>query len=168
MKTNFAKRARRKEGKRLSAIRRAQKAAGKPAPKKPDPPYLARWKILQSMGFKDYPTYLLSDLWATIRTKVLVREAYLCQTCGEPANTVHHLGYGRNTLLGNKLTALVAVCGRCHWKIEFWAPGVKRTPIEAQSKTRKMLRLRRIATGRTRKALNALKRSQGQQYQKPK
>lgn len=70
------------------------------------------------MGFKDYKDYLKSELWASIRSKVLAANPN-CFSCGRKATQVHHGKYRKNDLEGRELRSLFAVCGGCHFKAEF-------------------------------------------------
>ena len=81
---------------------------------------------LQWLGFASYREYLGSDLWESIRSKVVNRESTCCK-CGETANQVHHLNYLFQTMNGNDLSGLVPICKSCHYKIEFTLSGKKRT-----------------------------------------
>lgn len=60
-----------------------------------------------------YREYLRSERWHLIREKVLQRERYLCQGCGDArANEVHHSTYVH---VGDEfLFELVALCSACH------------------------------------------------------
>lgn len=60
-----------------------------------------------------YDAYLRSDAWAKKRAKVLKRDNYICQGCGEKkATEVHHLSYDHK--YDELLFELVAVCADCH------------------------------------------------------
>ena len=50
--------------------------------------------------------------WRSIRVRVLRRDRYTCQYCGDPANTVDHVK-PRSHGGGDELTNLVACCVRC-------------------------------------------------------
>jgi 5-methylcytosine-specific restriction endonuclease McrA len=66
---------------------------------------------------EEYERYICSsDNWQAVRTKVMKRDAYLCQGCLENAATdVHHLSYTH--LFDEVMFNLVAVCRDCHKKI---------------------------------------------------
>lgn len=87
--------------------------------------YLSRLVALRSLGFRSYGEYLNSDLWRTIRTKVLRVKGRLCFMCGKPATSVHHNRYHRNDLIGANLSFLFPVCDDCHKHVEFSRHGKK-------------------------------------------
>lgn len=61
----------------------------------------------------EYDAYLASAAWQERREKVLLRDGYRCQACGErDATQVHHLTYAR--VFSEPLFDLVAVCAECH------------------------------------------------------
>lgn len=75
--------------------------------------------VLEAYGFKDYKTYLQSDLWQSIRSKVLKENPFCSCGCGAKANQVHHKSYTEANLLGKSLRGLVAINHDCHYEIEF-------------------------------------------------
>lgn len=81
--------------------------------------YEARDRTLLAMGFSSYREYLASDLWAGIREQVRARCHYRCRMCKGRATQVHHLSYTRPVLEGKDPQQLIALCGRCHKKVEF-------------------------------------------------
>jgi 5-methylcytosine-specific restriction endonuclease McrA len=83
-----------------------------------DDPYAYRNENLRHLGFASYAAYLQSPLWRDIRTRVLERDASVCGCCGKKATQVHHRAYDPQTLRGESLDSLSAVCARCHRKIE--------------------------------------------------
>lgn len=88
-------------------------------------PYLRRNKTLIKIGFSSYKEYLNSDLWKSIRIKVLKLSNFKCKSCKNKANQVHHLSYHKDVLLGLKLESLVSLCEKCHSFIEFGPSGNK-------------------------------------------
>lgn len=72
--------------------------------------------VLAQYGYKDYNAYLRSDLWRTIRAKVLLNGKCVC---GKKPNQVHHKTYTEANLLGETTRGLIALCGDCHYGIEF-------------------------------------------------
>lgn len=102
--------------------------------------YGSRNATLRNLGFANYAAYLRSELWSSIRSRVLVAEPQ-CRLCHAPAANVHHIGYGRATLLGEKLTALVPLCGYCHRRVEFTSKGEKRTLQDSEMTFRKLWRI---------------------------
>lgn len=65
--------------------------------------YKQRDEVLRSIGFQSYKEYLESDLWKSIRSRVLKRS------------------YKKKYLLGkgNLRLAMKPICGKCHKEIEF-------------------------------------------------
>jgi hypothetical protein len=83
--------------------------------------------VLRSYGYKNYTTYLRSELWSSIRAKVLHRAFCACG-CGREATQVHHKEYTEANLLGETLHGLVALNGDCHHGIEF--DGKRKTRLD--------------------------------------
>lgn len=82
--------------------------------------YVVRNRNLKSLGFVDYPQYLESRLWKSIRQSVLVRDGFKCRKCDRSsAHHVHHSSYDVATLRGDDLSKLHSVCDWCHREIEF-------------------------------------------------
>ena len=55
-----------------------------------------------------------TDRWRKIRAKILQRDQYVCQYCGQDATTVDHIiprSKGGNDLPDN----LIAACNRCNY-----------------------------------------------------
>lgn len=113
-------------------------------PPLPSPPqtYLLRDEVLLSLGFSSYAEYLNSDLWKKIRGKVLVN-GVKCKGCDGVPTQIHHMGYGKKTLLGEKLTALIPCCRRCHYIVEFTSDGRKRTFLESHTRAQYIFQRRR-------------------------
>lgn len=89
--------------------------------------YTKRDAALLKLGFGSYASYLDSDLWKSIRAKVLIRDKRRCRCCKEPAFQVHHDSYGEATLRGDAFDRLFAICEKCHKEIEFAPNGRKFT-----------------------------------------
>lgn len=63
-----------------------------------------------------YNEYLKSDQWRALRTKVLSRDNFICQSClTEKAAEVHHLTY--DNLFNEHAFELVSLCKACHERI---------------------------------------------------
>lgn len=60
---------------------------------------------------------------------------------------VHHLDYSCDTLLGDRLNALVPICSKCHYRVECTKKGKKRSFAEAQVMF-EYLRIRRASPNR--------------------
>ena len=80
--------------------------------------YGDRDELLMELGFASYRDYLNSDLWKSIRSRVMRRWSRRCKLCGDPAIDVHHINYTKSGLLGKKLTQLRPLCRTCHEKVE--------------------------------------------------
>jgi hypothetical protein len=81
--------------------------------------YEYRDKVLLRMGFASYREYLNSDLWQSIRDRVL-SENKKCRCCKvNDSQCVHHHDYKQHTLKGKTLRGLVALCNECHVEIEY-------------------------------------------------
>lgn len=94
--------------------------------------YDARRHVLLSMGFSTYKEYLLSNLWASIRAKVLL-DCPGCRVClDKKAVVVHHRSYAKDVMEGNDLEPLISMCMGCHKKIEITSAGHKRTIRQAE------------------------------------
>lgn len=78
---------------------------------------LERADSLSRLGFLSYRIYLASDLWKSIREKVLERDKHQCRRCGRPAKTVHHSHYGYDVMRGVRLEPLYLLCGGCHTNV---------------------------------------------------
>ena len=74
--------------------------------------------VLRLYGYANYRDYLQSELWASIRAKIL-REAKCFCGCGRQSTQVHHRSYTEANLLGFDLRGLVGLNGGCHHGIEF-------------------------------------------------
>lgn len=85
-----------------------------------DNPYEYRNENLKRLGFKTFRLYLKSELWRTIRARVLARPPEgLCQKCQrKKATQVHHRAYDMATLAGTNVDSLTKTCARCHVKAE--------------------------------------------------
>lgn len=105
--------------------------------------YAIRNQLLASLGWSSYASYLLSDTWTQIRSRVLVARP-ACACCGRPAITVHHLVYTKSCLLGKLDGDLVSLCGACHHAIEFKADGSKATPKGANIMLRRLTKINRL------------------------
>lgn len=122
--------------------------------------YDVRRGVLLLMGFSTYREYLDSDLWASIRSRVL-EDQTTCRLCSVENGQVihirkakrkkinkkitvrlqlHHLNYSREVLEGLDLSGLAALCGRCHRRVEMTSCKNKRTFVESQAEYERMLR----------------------------
>lgn len=64
---------------------------------------------------KWYAAYIACPEWAKLRAKVLERDRFICQGCGERAVQAHHKTYER---IGYELLMdLIAVCESCHKRL---------------------------------------------------
>lgn len=63
-----------------------------------------------------------SEEWQNVREGALMRDKYLCQECGAPAEEVHHIIHLTPQNINNpeitlKLSNLKCLCKECHFKI---------------------------------------------------
>ncbi len=69
----------------------------------------------ESARREKYARYLRSRRWKFLRRRVLERDRYTCQRCGDPdahRGEVHHQTYER--FEAERLTDLITLCRRCH------------------------------------------------------
>lgn len=95
--------------------------------------YVARNKLLKHLGFESYEAYLASDLWKSIRERVMKKDGFKCRICGDRAVLVHHNLYRRRELLGQSIKGMRSLCSRCHKDIEF-SDGAKVSLPEASNR----------------------------------
>ena len=82
--------------------------------------YHGRMEIFKSIGFPKFADYFKSKLWASIRNRVIVRDAGSCVVCRDnKASHVQHRRYDRNTLMGASLAQLFSICPNCKRSLEF-------------------------------------------------
>jgi 5-methylcytosine-specific restriction endonuclease McrA len=82
-------------------------------------PYAWRSVVVSQLGYSSYGDYLKSDLWKSIRERVLIRDGHQCRYCKEPASQAHHRNYRTDTMSGKDIQDIHAVCGTCHKFVEF-------------------------------------------------
>lgn len=77
--------------------------------------------ILYNLGFKNYDSYIASDLWRKdIRPKVKKKYEGVCQSCkikmqgNGVTQVVHHRKYTEANMGGESLDGLILVCKKCH------------------------------------------------------
>jgi hypothetical protein len=104
--------------------------------------YQKRDVVLKRLGFPSYWSYLMSDLWSTIRTRVLVLKGTECRCCLNRASEIHHTSYSREVLVGMDLEPLIPLCKSCHYKVEFDSRDRKRSFWAAQGRLTSMLRIK--------------------------
>lgn len=120
--------------------------------------YRYRDDNLLAMGYPSYRAYLKSDLWRSIRARVLAARP-LCEGCAKrQATQVHHRAYDPVTLRGENLNALTAICRRCHYVGE-------RPFQDNQDAADRLARANRAGTLRHKAA--AARVRQGQTFTKP-
>jgi hypothetical protein len=66
----------------------------------------------------EYQAYLRQPLWQAIRERVLTAAGYECACCDNRATDVHHRDYRPNVMSGEDLSPLVALCRKCHRKVD--------------------------------------------------
>ena len=74
--------------------------------------------------------YLKSDLWRTIRSRVLKRDQHRCLGCGNPTGMVHHASYLKKVLDGMDDDFLISICDTCHNHLHFDKDGKKRSTFK--------------------------------------
>jgi hypothetical protein len=82
-------------------------------------PYTVRNEILTNLGLGSYKEYLKTQLWSSIRERVLKKYNYKCRVCGEATNTVHHIAYNEDIMLGISIDDLIVLCKTHHMLVEF-------------------------------------------------
>jgi hypothetical protein len=102
---------------------------------------------LSSLGFSSYREYLKSDLWKTIRKRVVRRDGGKCRVCEAKAQCVHHVRYKKSTLIGNGDKWLVSLCHDCHHAVEFDSAGNKIAASSWQIKEKLLIELM-VANGK--------------------
>lgn len=106
---------------------------------------MGRKDILKEIGFGSYAEYLKSDLWRSIRYRVLSQKGRRCKVCRCPATCIHHRAYDEKTMRGETLERLVPLCHGCHLEIEF-TDGRKLSLSEANKKLKDLCKVRRRRT----------------------
>ena len=101
--------------------------------------YEQRRDNLRAIGFSTYHEYLLSDLWNSIRGRVMKAAGRKCAVCKDAAKDVHHRSYSVEVLLGRANDHLSPLCRTCHDLIEFDSVGRKRTLLCANRELDKMI-----------------------------
>jgi len=109
--------------------------------------YRERNRILRSRGYNTYAEYLKSELWQSIRARVLAQSRE-CYACGGYANQAHHHSYRKPDLDGRDIRRISPICHRCHKIIEFRErDDEKLNPAQATAKMRQLRTLRLKKTG---------------------
>ena len=74
------------------------------------------WSYLKSRGYPGgYRQYLLSQEWATVRSRVMKRDRWICQCCGNKGDNAHHIKYTPRNLSGRSdLKFIITLCRDCH------------------------------------------------------
>jgi hypothetical protein len=62
--------------------------------------------------------YLNGALWKSIRKRVLTNASHKCTCCPAKAPEVHHRDYRPRVLSGDDISPLVALCRKCHRRID--------------------------------------------------
>lgn len=79
-----------------------------------------------------FGTYYTSEEWLRTRERILDRDDYTCQACGEGAECVHHLTYDRLGCENN--FDLISLCHQCHYEVHLYQDkkwfGYRLTPKE--------------------------------------
>ncbi len=100
--------------------------------------YHQRDIVIKALGYVDYQDYLKSELWYSIRNRLLPSK---CSCgCGAYANQIHHRFYTEQNLLGDSLNGLVALHSECHQSIEY-SNTKKNNLLKANSRLKRKIRL---------------------------
>lgn len=83
-----------------------------------------------SVGNSRYSSFLNSEYWRQVKTKILDRDNRTCQECGSQESLhVHHLTYEHQGQELDYLDDLKTVCSSCHRKIHNLNPGLTSNSI---------------------------------------
>lgn len=111
--------------------------------------YSARDRRLRLLGFASYQQYLQSDLWKSIRGRVLAKQPE-CRICRlRKATEIHHRSYKTEYLTGEKTSQLIPICRSCHESIEFSVDGNKLPLCSANAKMRQAQHKRKCGVKRS-------------------
>lgn len=69
-------------------------------------------KKLESLGFKSYEAYLLSEHWQNFKKRYFSRHNRICYCCGKPSQDLHHITY--ENLGRERLRDVKPLCRDCH------------------------------------------------------
>ena len=83
--------------------------------------YRERNDFLSRNGFGSYHSYLQSDLWAWVRSRVFAMhpDGARCFFCKKEAKHIHHTEYTPTNMMGKSLGGLITICAECHQFLEF-------------------------------------------------
>ena len=81
-------------------------------------------------------SFYKSTAWDNVRQYCLMRDSYLCQQCGQPADDVHHIIHLSPDNIGDPRISLnpdnlVSLCRDCHFKMHRGEHGSGRKFSEA-------------------------------------
>jgi len=96
---------------------------------------------LKSQGYPGgYRQYLLGKTWGSIRSRVMKRDRWTCQCCGNKGDNAHHIKYTPRNLSGrSELKFIITLCRTCHEDIHAGNP---------LSKANRILSAKMIRNGR--------------------
>lgn len=100
--------------------------------------YRQRNETLRRLGLGDYRNYLDSELWKSIRARVMKRDRFKCCVCRNKFHCVHHHDYDPATLLGKSIDRLFSLCEEHHKAVEFSENGRKRKFAEVREELRRL------------------------------
>lgn len=82
--------------------------------------YKRRDESLAILRFESYQEYLQSELWASIRQRVLRLTKGNCRCCRiQRATQIHHRHYSISVMSGEDIKSLIPLCAACHRYAEF-------------------------------------------------
>lgn len=64
-----------------------------------------------------YIKYIKSNAWERLRKQALIRDNYICKSCGEKATDVHHIQYPED-FKKDCIDNLISCCKKCHEKYD--------------------------------------------------
>lgn len=106
---------RRRKSKSFAELTKPRKKKAKLAAQKGHlSPFALRRVVLKRIGFTTYAEYLKSDLWKSVRQRVLERDDHQCRYCGSEASQAHHRNYRSKTMTGELIVDILSICGDCH------------------------------------------------------
>jgi hypothetical protein len=76
------------------------------------PPHERLVEFVPQIRSTDYENYILSDEWREKRKNRIKIDGGKCQSCGGPAQQVHHLTYAR--FKNEVMDDLISLCMNCH------------------------------------------------------
>ena len=111
-------------------------------------PHEQRDKTVHTMGFASYVVYVKSALHARVRQKALADVHYKCSLCNGRAGRIHFAAYDKQTLRGEDLSDVHALCSSCEDLVKINPQGKRASVAVAQDRFRHLQLGVRIAKNR--------------------